>query len=73
MGISGRIETVILSTLATGESRLLALTVLVRKSVGGSIPIKVDLNRLVVAALRKLVASKCISDSDGIYTIIKAQ
>jgi hypothetical protein len=72
MGIPERIENVILNSLAGGEMRLLVLLVLVRKAVGSSIPIKVDLPRLVTTALRKLVASKSILDTDGIYSIIKA-
>jgi len=71
MDNSQRIENVILHALAGAEMRPLVLLVLVRKALGASLPIKVDLPRLVTTALRKLVASKCISDTDGIYSIVE--
>ncbi len=66
-----QLDGVILKQLAGGEMRMLVLLVSVRKALAGSIPIKVNLPRLVAAALRKLVAAKSISDTDGVYSIIE--
>lgn len=70
MDIPHRIEQIILNSLAAREMRVLVLLVLVRKALGRSIPIKVDLPRLVMATLRKLLASKTILDTDGTYSIL---
>ena len=58
----------ILDQLAGGEMRLLGLVVCIRKTLGGS-AIKGDLSARVQSALRTLIASKSVTDHDGVYSL----
>jgi hypothetical protein len=70
MATPERIDSVILNQLEHGEMRLLALLVSVRKSLSGPTPFKGDLGKAVNGALRRLVASRAISDTGGVYSIM---
>ena len=70
MGTPERIDSVILNQLANGEMRLLALLVSVRTSMGSTTPFKGDLGKAVNGALRRLIASRSISDTGGVYAIM---
>ncbi|MGD0389574.1 MAG: hypothetical protein ABSC42_11520 [Tepidisphaeraceae bacterium] len=59
----------IVDQLARGEMRILGLVVALRKTLGQSAYIKVDLSSVVVVALRKLIASKVVLDSEGTYSL----
>lgn len=59
----------ILSQLARGEMRLLGLVVAVRKALGPSERIKGDLSATVKAALHKLILSKVVVESDGMFSL----
>lgn len=63
------ISSLILDQLAHGEMRILTLVVALRKSLGRSAHIKGDLSAHVDAALRKLVAAKVVTDSEGTYSL----
>jgi hypothetical protein len=58
----------ILNKLAMGEMRLLVLVVNIRKSLGPC-TIRGDLSAKVRSALRRLIALKCVVDSDGVYSL----
>lgn len=66
--ISEPLSELILTQLAHGEMRLLVLVVRIRKSLGGSI-IKGDLSARVLSALRGLIASKSVVNTDGVYSL----
>lgn len=61
----------ILDQLAGGEMRLLVLVVSVRKALAGSV-VKGDLSAQIQSALRGLVASKFVVNSDGVYSLSPA-
>jgi hypothetical protein len=63
----------IVDELAHGEMRILVLLVALRKTLGQSAYIKVDLSSVVVVALRKLIASKVVLDSEGTYSLNRQQ
>jgi hypothetical protein len=65
---SDDLSQLILKQLAGGEKRLLVLVVGIRKSSGG-LPFKGDLSARVQSALRSLVSSKAIVNTDGIYSL----
>lgn len=58
----------ILSQLAGGEMRLLVLVVGIRKNLQGAV-FKGDLSERVQSALRGLVASRSVVESDGVYSL----
>ena len=64
-----QISSVIVKELAAGEKGILALTVAVRRTLGGSDKPKGDLSQMVKSTLRKLVASRTIVDDDGRYSV----
>jgi hypothetical protein len=49
--------------------RILVLVAAPRKTLGRSAYIKMDLSSVVVVALRKLIASKVVLDSEGTYSL----
>jgi hypothetical protein len=63
------INQLIIDQLAHGELRMLALVVALRKTLGKSAYLKRDLSSVVVIALRKLVATKVVRDSEGTYSL----
>ena len=63
----------IVDQLAHGEMRILVLVVALRKTLGRSAYIKVDLSSVVAVALRKLIASKVVLDSEGTYSLNRQQ
>ena len=67
------ISQLIIDQLALGEMRMLVLVVALRKTLGASAHIKGDLSSIVVVALRKLIASKVVVDSEGTYSLNRAQ
>src|SRR5580658_2713089 len=67
------ISQLIVDQLAHGEMRMLVLVVALRKTLGASAHIKGDLSSIVVVALRKLIASKVVVDSEGTYSLNRAQ
>ena len=73
MGTPERIDSVILNQLARGEMRLLILLVSVRKAMGGSVPFKGDLAKAVNTALRRLIASRTVTDTEGVYSLVHAK
>jgi hypothetical protein len=66
------ISQLIIDQLAHGEMRMLVLVVALRKTLGASAHIKGDLSSIVVVALRKLIASKVVVDSEGTYSLNRA-
>ena len=73
MGTPERIDGVILKQLARGEMRLLILLVSVRKALAGSAPFKGDLSKAVNTALRRLIASRTVTDTEGVYSLVAAE
>ena len=67
-----RISRLILDQLTSGEMGSLVLLVAVRKAMGGSAPFKGDLGAAVKASLRKLVASRTVTETEGVYSIALA-
>jgi hypothetical protein len=63
------IRQLILDQLSLGETRVLALIVGVRNSLGRSECVKGDLSEIVKAALRKLVATKVVTDVEGVFSL----
>jgi hypothetical protein len=63
------ISQLIIEQLALGEMRMLVLVVALRKTLGRSMYIKGDLSSVVLVALRKLIASKVVVDSEGTYSL----
>jgi hypothetical protein len=63
----------IVDQLAHGEMRILVLVVALRRTLGRSAYIKVDLSSVVAVALRKLIASKVVLDSEGTYSLNRQQ
>lgn len=61
------INSLILNELAEGEMGLLRLVVAVRKKLGRFE--KGDLSGIVKSTLQKLIASKAVVDTDGIYAL----
>ena len=64
-----RIERLILDQLSRREMRLLALLVSLRKALNGTPPFKGDLGRAVNAALRRLIASRTVLDTEGVFSL----
>jgi hypothetical protein len=60
---------IILDLLAKGEMRSLVLIVSIRKALGRQAYIKGDLSEVVNLSLRKLVASKQIVETEGVYSL----
>lgn len=67
-----RIEQLILDELTGGEMRVLALTVAVRRAIHRTRVFKGDLSATVRTTLRKLVASRQVVETDGVYSISRA-
>jgi hypothetical protein len=67
------IDRLILAQLGRSETRLLALVVAVRKSLGRSEAVKGDLSTIVKSTLRKLVASNVVVDVEGVYSLRQPQ
>ncbi len=67
------ISQLIVDQLAHGEMRMLVLVVALRRTLGASAHIKGDLSSIVVVALRKLIASKVVVDSEGTYSLNRTQ
>jgi hypothetical protein len=65
-----QISALIVKELAAGEKGILALTVAIRRTLGGADKPKGDLSQMVKATLRKLVASRTIVDDDGRYSLL---
>lgn len=65
---SKTLSQLILDQLAGGEMRLLVLVVGIRKSLGGS-AIKGNLSARVQSALRALITSKAVENSEGVYSL----
>ncbi|HET6252251.1 MAG TPA: hypothetical protein VFE47_31485 [Tepidisphaeraceae bacterium] len=65
---SETLSQLILKQLAGGEMRLLTLVVGIRRSLKGAM-VKGDLSARVQSALRGLIASKCVVDEDGVYSL----
>jgi hypothetical protein len=63
------ISQLIIDQLGTGEMRILSLVVALRKTMGRTMCIKGDLSSIVKVALRKLVATKVVLDSEGTYSL----
>jgi len=66
---SKRIEGLILEQLSQHEMRVLTLLVAVRKSLSGPAPFKGDLSDAVASALRRLVASRSIIETGGVFSL----
>jgi hypothetical protein len=66
---TSRVAPLILDELARGERRLLSLVVAVGKVLERSDRLKGNLTTTIKSALRSLVASKAIVDSDGMYSL----
>ena len=64
-----RFGQLILDELATGDKRVLSLTVSIRKVLNRTGPVKGNLNAMITSALRKLVAAGTIVDADGVYSL----
>jgi hypothetical protein len=64
-----RIKRLVLDQLAGGEKRLLVLLVAVRRSLNSTTPFKGDLSEAVGSALRKLVASRTVIETGGVYSL----
>lgn len=64
-----RISRLILDQLNSGDMGSLVLLVAVRKAMAGSAPFKGDLSAAVKASLRKLVASRAVTDTEGVYSL----
>lgn len=67
-----RIDSIILRQLARGEMRLLSLLVSVRRALAGSAPFKGDLSKAVNTALRRLITSRAVTDTGGVYSLVAA-
>ena len=63
------ISDLILEQLASGEKRLLVLTVAIRKVLNQSAYFKGDLTESVKGALRKLVAANTVIEVEGLYSL----
>jgi len=63
------ISQLIVDQLSLGEMRMLVLVVALRKTLGAGAHIKGDLSSVVVVALRKLIASNVVVDSEGTYSL----
>jgi hypothetical protein len=59
----------ILDTLGDGERRQLSMVVAIRNVLSRSGPMKGDLTTSMKAALRKLVASGTVEETDGVYSL----
>jgi predicted RNA-binding protein YlxR (DUF448 family) len=59
----------IIDQLAHGDMRMLVLVVALRKTLGRGAYIKGDLSSVVMVALRKLIATKVVVDSEGTYSL----
>lgn len=64
-----RLTQMILDTLGDGERRQLSMVVAIRHMLSRSGPMKGDLNTSIKAALRKLVASGTVEETDGMYSL----
>jgi hypothetical protein len=64
-----RINELILDQLAKGEMRSLVLIVSIRKALGRQAYIKGDLSEVVGLSLRKMVASRQITETEGVYSL----
>ncbi len=64
-----QISSLIVGQLSVGEKRLLSLVVAIRHELGGSVKVKGDLSEIVKSSLRKLIASKAVADTDGMYSL----
>ena len=73
MANSMQISSLIVKQLALGEKRILGLVVGVRTALGISERVKGDLTEVIRAALRKLVASKAVVDTEGSYSLPPAK
>lgn len=67
--LSRRIPEIILAELRVAERRLLALTVAVRKQLGGQHHATGDLSATVRSCLRRLVATRQVLEADGVFTL----
>jgi len=63
------ITDLVLSQLAAGEMRMLSLVVAVRRRLEPGDRITGDLSAVVKTAIRKLVLSKAVTESDGVFSI----
>lgn len=66
-----QVEQLIVKELAGGEMRVLSLTVAVRRAIHRTRVFKGDLSATVRTALRKLVASRQVVESDGMYSLAR--
>jgi hypothetical protein len=66
---NGRICQLIVDQLSAGEKRVLSLTVAVRRAMARDETFKGNLQSAVRASLKKLVASRDVVDSDGLYSL----
>ena len=68
-----RIELLILEHLGRHESRLLTLLVSLRRKLSTAAPFKGDLGRAVNVALRRLIASKAVVDTGGVFSLLPTE
>jgi hypothetical protein len=68
MSTLDQIENLIIDRLASGEMRPLNLLVSVRRALGGEV-FKGDLPRSVDVALKRLVATRNVTDNEGVYSL----
>lgn len=66
---TNRVIPLILEELARGERRVLSLIVAVGKVLERSDAVKGNLTTTIKSALRTLVASNAIVDTDGMYSL----
>ncbi len=64
-----RFGQMILDELASGDKRVLSLTVAIRRACDRTGPVKGNLSGMVTSALRKLVVAGMIVDMDGAYSL----
>jgi hypothetical protein len=67
--LTSRVTPLILEELARGERRVLSLVVAVGKVLERSEAMKGDLTTTIKSALRAMVSSESIVDTDGMYSL----
>jgi hypothetical protein len=69
MASPAEIQSLIVDQLAAREMEILSLVVAVRRTLNRSGSTKGDLSAMVKSALKKLVASNAIVETDGRYSL----
>ena len=69
MASAPQITSIVIAQLGQGEKRILGLVVAVRKALSVTENVKGSLTVRVQSALNRLVASKVVVQSDGLYSL----